>query len=56
MEGELFDQMMAAQTAAATQAVAAAYDFSRVRTVVHVGGGNGTLVLGLLATHPLDEQ
>jgi hypothetical protein len=51
-EGELFDQMMAAQTAPVTRAVAAAYDFSRVRTVVDVGGGNGTLVLGLLAAHP----
>lgn len=50
-EWQLFDQMMAAQTALVTQAVAAAYDFSRVRTVVDVGGGNGTLVLGLLAAH-----
>jgi hypothetical protein len=51
-EWALFDQMMAAQTAAVTRTVAAAYDFSRVRTVVDVGGGNGTLVLGLLAAHP----
>lgn len=51
-EGELFDQMMAAQTAPVTRAVAAAYDFSRVRTIVDVGGGNGTLALGLLAANP----
>jgi hypothetical protein len=51
-EWALFDQMMAAQTAAVTRTVAAAYDFSWVRTVVDVGGGNGTLVLGLLAAHP----
>ena len=51
-EGELFDQMMAAQTAPVTRAVAGAYDFSRVRTVVDVGGGNGTLVLGLMVAHP----
>jgi precorrin-6B methylase 2 len=51
-EGLVFDQAMAALTAPATRAVAAAYDFSRVGTVVDVGGGNGALAIGLLEAHP----
>ena len=47
-----FDQLMAAQTAAAARAVAAAYDFSPLRTVVDVGGGRGALAIGLLEAHP----
>jgi hypothetical protein len=51
-EWRLFDQLMATQTAPVARAVAAAYDFSRARAVVDVGGGNGTLVMGLLEAHP----
>src|ERR687886_2045105 len=45
-ERALFDQLMAANTAPAAQAVAAAYDFSRIGTVVDVGGGRGALAGG----------
>jgi O-methyltransferase domain/Dimerisation domain len=48
----LFDELMATQTAPVARAVATAYDFSRMRTVVDVGGGNGTLAIGLLKAHP----
>lgn len=51
-ERALFDHLMAAQTAPAAQAVAAAYDFSGVRTLVDVGGGRGALALAILAAHP----
>ena len=36
----------------AAPAVLAVYDFSRFRTVVDVGGGNGTLLGALLAANP----
>jgi predicted O-methyltransferase YrrM len=51
-ERALFDQLMAAQTAPVAPAVAAAYDFSRLGTVVDVGGGRGALAIGLLEAHP----
>ena len=51
-EQALFDQLMAAQTAPVAPAVAGAYDFSRLGTVVDVGGGQGALALGLLEAHP----
>jgi orsellinic acid C2-O-methyltransferase len=47
-----FDAAMADMTRLTAIAVAAAYDFSRLRTVVDVGGGNGALLLGLLKANP----
>jgi hypothetical protein len=47
----VFDEAMAAFTQRAAVAVAAAYDFSRFATIVDVGGGNGALLLGILAAH-----
>jgi hypothetical protein len=47
-----FDAAMAAGTRMTAMAVAASYDFSTSQTVVDVGGGNGTLLLGILAAHP----
>jgi predicted O-methyltransferase YrrM len=44
----VFDQLMAALTASTVRAVAVAYDFSGVGTVVDVGGGRGALAIGLL--------
>jgi hypothetical protein len=51
-EGAVFDQAMAGFTAMAAVAVAAAYDLSPFRSFVDVGGGNGTLALGLLRANP----
>jgi hypothetical protein len=46
-----FDAAMASGTRMTAMAVAATYDFSPLRTVVDVGGGNGTLLLGILSVH-----
>ena len=47
-----FDAAMADFTKLAAIAVAAAYDFALLRTVVDVGGGNGALLIGILNAHP----
>jgi hypothetical protein len=47
-----FDAAMADFTQLAALAVAAVYDFSQLRTVVDVGGGNGALLIGILKAHP----
>ncbi len=48
----LFNSGMAELARGAAQSVAAGYDFSGFRTVVDVGGGNGTLLAALLAASP----
>jgi hypothetical protein len=48
----VFDAAMADFTKLAAIAVAANYDFSRLRTLVDVGGGNGALLIGILRAHP----
>jgi SAM-dependent methyltransferase len=47
-----FDAAMADFTALAAMGVAAAYDFAPIRTLADVGGGNGTLLIGILNAHP----
>jgi SAM-dependent methyltransferase len=47
-----FDRAMSERTAACAPSVAENYDFSDVRSVVDVGGGNGTLLVEILRTHP----
>ena len=49
---ENFNRMMAAQTETFVPQLLAAYDFSRCRQLVDVGGGNGALVGAVLAAHP----
>ena len=51
-EGGIFDGAMTALTGQITQAVLAAYDFSRFATVVDVGGSRGILLRALLNRHP----
>jgi SAM-dependent methyltransferase len=48
----VFDEAMAATAPMTAAAVAAAYDFSRFRTVVDVGGGNGAILIGILSATP----
>jgi hypothetical protein len=48
----VFDKAMAAFAPQTSAAVAAAYDFSRFKTVVDVGGGNGALLVGILRANP----
>jgi ubiquinone/menaquinone biosynthesis C-methylase UbiE len=50
-ERVLFDQLMVANTAPVGRAVAAAYDFSPIETVVDVGGGRGALAIELLTVY-----
>jgi hypothetical protein len=47
-----FDAAMAAFTRMTAIAVAAVYDFSALRTVVDVGGGNAALLIGILRATP----
>jgi ubiquinone/menaquinone biosynthesis C-methylase UbiE len=49
---EVFNANMTAGTTQAARAVAAAYDFSGITTLVDVGGGQGALIAGLLQTNP----
>jgi hypothetical protein len=51
-ENANFDAAMADFTTLAAMAVAAAYDFAPIRTLVDVGGGNGALLIGILKAHP----
>lgn len=47
-----FDAAMSERTAAFAPTVAANYDFPRMRRVVDVGGGHGTLLAAILAARP----
>src|SRR2546427_1070149 len=51
-EAQLFDQLMVVNTTPVARAVAGAYDFSSMRTIIDVGGGRGALALGILEAHP----
>jgi len=51
-EAAVFDQAMAAYTATVARVVAGAYDFARLRAILDVGGGDGTLVTGILSATP----
>ena len=48
----LFNAAMTSLTSAFDAAVTAAYDFSRLGTLVDVGGGQGALISGILAANP----
>lgn len=50
-ENEIFNRGMASMSAPVGPAVAAAYDFSSLGTLVDVGGGTGTLLAAILARH-----
>jgi hypothetical protein len=51
-EAATFDAAMADFTRLAAIAVAAAYEFAPLHTLVDVGGGNGALLIGILRAHP----
>ncbi len=48
----LFDQAMSGLVSKIADAVAATYDFSSLRRIIDVGGGNGTLISAILHTYP----
>lgn len=52
-EAANFDAAMADFTKHIAVAVTAAYDFSLFRRIVDVGGGNGTLLAGILTANPM---
>lgn len=51
-EGQNFDLAMTNLTRPATRALVSAYDWSGLRSIVDVGGGNGTLVSAVLEAQP----
>jgi len=51
-EAAIFDEAMASFTASISMAVAGAYDFSAMRSVIDVGGGEGALLVGVLRANP----
>ena len=51
-EGAIFDRAMSDLTRRTSRATLAAFGFSRFRTVVDVGGGDGTLLIALLTANP----
>ncbi len=48
----LFDQAMSGLASEVAEAVAATYDFSPLKRIVDVGGGNGTLISAILQANP----
>jgi hypothetical protein len=48
----IFNNGMRSLSGQISEAVAEAYDFSRVRTVIDVGGGQGALLASILRAHP----
>jgi hypothetical protein len=54
-ESAIFDRAMTTLTGAVNDALFAAFDFGRFRMIVDVGGGNGTLLAGILGAHPGSE-
>jgi hypothetical protein len=48
----VFDEAMTSRSAQENDAIVGAYDFADARTVVDVGGGQGTLLSAILRTHP----
>ncbi|VTU39679.1 Multifunctional cyclase-dehydratase-3-O-methyl transferase TcmN [Variovorax sp. PBL-H6] len=50
--GALFDRAMTALSKRASAAMLAACDFSGLRSIVDVGGGNGALLAAVLLAHP----
>jgi hypothetical protein len=51
-QAAVFDEAMSAFAPQTAAAVAAAYDFSRFATVADLGGGNGSLLIGILQANP----
>ncbi len=51
-EGTQFDAAMSGFTSQMAGAVSRAYDFSGMEVIVDIGGGNGTLLSGILKAHP----
>ncbi len=51
-ESAIFDRAMTSNSRRSVDALLAAYDFGRFRTIVDVGGGNGALLAAVLNAYP----
>jgi hypothetical protein len=51
-EIQVFNRAMNSVSGQVADSVAATYDFSKFRTIVHVGGGGGALIAAILDRHP----
>jgi SAM-dependent methyltransferase len=51
-QAKIFDEAMATFAPQTSAAIAAAYDFSALGTLMDVGGGNGALLTGILTAFP----
>src|SRR5437762_3092989 len=51
-QAKLFDAAMVSIHGRETPAMLAAYDFSRLRTLADLGGGNGSVLITILQRHP----
>jgi O-methyltransferase/methyltransferase family protein len=51
-EAAVFDAAMQAITRPVAEGVATGYDFSTIGSIVDVGGGDGTMLIGILRHHP----
>jgi hypothetical protein len=51
-EAAIFNAAMADNTRQVSRALVSAYDFSRFRVLLDVGGGNGTLIAAILSASP----
>jgi SAM-dependent methyltransferase len=51
-ESAIFDRAMTTLSRRLSDAVLAAYDFGRFRTLVDIGGGNGALLAAILSAYP----
>ncbi|MGH3773781.1 MAG: methyltransferase [Pseudonocardiaceae bacterium] len=51
-DAAVFDAAMTSVSTAATASIVTAYDFSRFRTIVDVGGGRGGLLAAILSANP----
>ena len=54
-EGGLFDAAMTAVHGRETAAMMEAYDFSGIRTLADIGGGNGEMLISVLKNYPEPE-
>ena len=50
--GEIFNRAMSSFSTVATKAVAEAYDFSSIDTLIDIAGGHGRLLTGVLEANP----
>ena len=51
-DGVIFDAAMRSMTEPVSKSVASTYDFSRAGRFVDAGGGDGTMLIAILAQHP----